>query len=57
MMPGGAAFHGANEMPRRGLPADNDNGYVGRFSNIAILAVMAVVVLTVSYDGSESLQR
>ena len=44
-------FTGPNDTSTR-LPADNDNGYVARFSNID-LGSDGVVVLTVSYDGTD----
>jgi hypothetical protein len=47
---GGVLFTGPNDTSTR-LPADNDNGYVARFSNIDP-GSDGVVVLTISFDGS-----
>ena len=47
---GGVLFSGPTDPSTR-LPADNDNGYVARFSNIDP-GSDGVVVLTISYDGS-----
>ena len=48
--PGGVLFTGPSSASTR-LPADNDNGYVARFSNMAP-GSDGVVVLTVRYDGN-----
>ena len=47
---GGVLFTGPTDASTR-LPADNDNGYVARFSNIAP-GSDGRVVLTISYDGT-----
>jgi hypothetical protein len=47
---GGVLFTGPNDTSTR-LPADNDNGYVARFSNIDP-GSDGRVVLTISFDGT-----
>ncbi len=47
---GAPLFDGPGDTSTR-LPADNDNGYVGRFSNIDPGSDGAVV-LTISFDGT-----
>jgi hypothetical protein len=47
---GGVLFTGTTDVSTR-LPADNDNGYVARFSNIDPGSDGAVV-LTISFDGT-----
>ena len=48
--PGGVLFTGPTSPSTR-LPADNDNGYVARFSNVKS-GSDGTVVLTISFDGS-----
>jgi hypothetical protein len=48
--PGGVLFTGPTSPSTR-LPADNDNGYVARFSNVKS-GSDGMVVLTISFDGS-----
>ncbi|HNP28806.1 MAG TPA: VCBS repeat-containing protein [Nitrospirales bacterium] len=48
--PGGVLFTGPTSPSTR-LPADNDNGYVARFSNIDP-GSDGTVVLTISFDGN-----
>jgi hypothetical protein len=48
--PGGVLFTGPTSPSTR-LPADNDNGYVARFSNVKS-GSDGQVVLTISFDGS-----
>ena len=48
--PGGVLFTSPSSPTTR-LPADNDNGYVARFSNVKA-GPDGIVVLTISYDGS-----
>ena len=48
--PGGALFSGPTDPATR-LPADNDNGYVARFSQVDP-GSDGVVVLTISFDGT-----
>jgi hypothetical protein len=47
---GGVIFSGPTDTSTR-LPADNDNGYVARFSNIDP-GSDGTVILTISFDGS-----
>jgi hypothetical protein len=48
--PGGALFSGAGDDSTR-LPADNDNGYVARFVDVAP-GSDGQVTLTISWDGT-----
>ena len=48
--PGGVLFTGPTSPSTR-LPADNDNGYVARFSNVKS-GGDGTVVLTISFDGT-----
>ncbi|MDR4498059.1 MAG: alkaline phosphatase [Candidatus Scalindua sp.] len=48
--PGGAIFSGPGDSSTR-LPADNDNGYVARFTEISP-GSDGVVVLTISFNGT-----
>jgi hypothetical protein len=48
--PGGVLFTGPTSPSTR-LPADNDNGYVARFSNVKS-GSDGTVVLTISFDGN-----
>jgi len=52
--PGGVLFTGPTSPSTR-LPADNDNGYVARFSNIKS-GSDGTVVLTISFDGNMASQ-
>ncbi|MDT3777994.1 VCBS repeat-containing protein [Nitrospira sp. MA-1] len=48
--PGGVIFSGPGDSSTR-LPADNDNGYVARWSEVSP-GSDGIVVLTISFDGS-----
>jgi len=52
--PGGVLFTGPTSPSTR-LPADNDNGYVARFSNVKS-GSDGTVVLTISFDGAPANQ-
>ena len=52
--PGGVIFTGPNSPSTR-LPADNDNGYVARFTGVNP-GSDGVVLLTISWDGTAGLE-
>lgn len=52
--PGGVIFSGPTDTSTR-LPADNDNGYVARWSDVSP-GSDGIVVLTISFDGNGASQ-